>query len=216
MNKYEKLLQVQNELKAPKGQFNAFGKYKYRNCEDILEAVKPLLLKVAATLTLSDEVVLIGDRTYIRAIATFFDVEKSEGINVSAYAREDLDKKGMDLAQITGSVSSYARKYALNGLFCIDDTKDSDATNTHDKATTTTQTAIDNHNAQITPPVTPAIEETPSVKAQTLIDLGKKHGLTFGQIKATILKNYKKKSIDDLTVAEYAVMQAKIVAVKGK
>lgn len=129
----EKLLAMQSELKAPKNQFNNFGKYNYRSCEDILEAVKPLGVKYKVVTTLRDDVVLIGDRYYLKAIATATDAETGEKIEVSAYAREDETKKGMDLAQVTGSVSSYARKYALNGLYCIDDTKDSDATNKHGK-----------------------------------------------------------------------------------
>lgn len=136
MNLYEKLNKIQNELKAPKGQYNSFGKYKYRSCEDILESVKPLLEKYKATLQLTDTIELIGERYYIKAVARFIDIEKpmlsDEEITVEnaivnvAYAREDLDKKGMDGSQITGTASSYARKYALNGLFLIDDTKDAD------------------------------------------------------------------------------------------
>lgn len=133
MNKYEKLLQVQSKIKVSKENFNAFGKYKYRSCEDILEAAKPLLKEVNAIVTLADEVVHIGDRFYVQATATFIDIEKGDAIDVKALAREDETKKGMDLAQVTGSVSSYARKYALNGLFLIDDTKDSDNNNKEDK-----------------------------------------------------------------------------------
>lgn len=119
-----KLQEIQHKLKAPKGQYNSFGKYKYRSCEDILEAVKPILNEMGCTLTLSDEIVLIGERYYVRATAWL----KGEDVNevTSAYAREDNEKKGMDGAQVTGTASSYARKYALNGLFCIDDTKDAD------------------------------------------------------------------------------------------
>jgi len=139
---YEKLLNIQNELKAPKSQFNDFGKYKYRNAEDILESVKPLCFKYKATLTLSDEIVLIGERYYVKATATLTDNEKPElKIWITAYAREEESKKGMDGSQVTGASSSYARKYALNGLFNIDDTKDSDSTNTQGKdgKETTTQ-----------------------------------------------------------------------------
>ena len=132
MNLYEKLSAIQSKLKAPKNQYNNFGKYNYRSCEDILEGLKPLLLEYKATVTLSDEIKQIGDRYYLEATATFVDTEKGDKIEVKALAREDETKKGMDLAQVTGSVSSYARKYALNGLFAIDDTKDSDATNKHD------------------------------------------------------------------------------------
>jgi hypothetical protein len=133
MNIYEKLAAVQYELKAPKSQVNEFGKYKYRSCEDIVEAVKPLLNKYGLLLTLTDLVKLIGERFYIEATAKVVDIGGEGVIAVSAYAREEENKKGMDGSQITGASSSYARKYALNGLFAIDDTKDSDATNTHDK-----------------------------------------------------------------------------------
>ena len=133
MNIPEKLLKIQTELKAPKNQFNSFGKYNYRSCEDILEGLKPLLDEYKATLIIADEIVQIGERYYVKATATLQDVESKEYIHTVAYAREDESKKGMDLAQVTGSTSSYARKYALNGLFAIDDTKDSDATNDHGK-----------------------------------------------------------------------------------
>lgn len=121
-----KLGAVQTELKAPKGQYNSFGKYKYRSCEDILEAVKPLLDAKGCTLIVSDAMENIGDRYYIKATATIFDRETGESVSNSAYAREEDTKKGMDGSQITGTASSYARKYALNGLFLIDDTKDAD------------------------------------------------------------------------------------------
>ena len=125
------LLKIQSELKAPKNQFNKFGNYSYRSAEDILEAVKPLLLKYGCQMTVSDDMVLIGERIYVKATVTFSDTEKTT--IVSAFAREEETKKGMDAAQITGSASSYARKYALNGMFLIDDTKDPDATNKHGK-----------------------------------------------------------------------------------
>lgn len=126
--KMQKLINIQKDLKAPKSQYNAFGKYNYRNCEDILEAVKPLCAREGACLTLSDEIVQIGERYYIQATATLYDSETGEVINtVTAYAREEAEKKGMDGSQVTGAASSYARKYALNGLFNIDDTKDADS-----------------------------------------------------------------------------------------
>lgn len=127
MNIYEKLLYVQTNLKAPKNQRNEFGKYNYRNCEDIQEAVKPLAEEVKALLVTGDELVMIGDRFYVKSTARFIDCEGEMEIKNTAYAREELDKKGMDSSQITGSTSSYARKYALNGLFCIDDVKDADS-----------------------------------------------------------------------------------------
>ncbi|MCR1506075.1 ERF family protein [Clostridioides difficile] len=130
-NVYIKLVNIQSTLKAPKSQFNSFGKYNYRSCEDILEGLKPILKEEKALVVLDDNIVQIGNRFYVEATATLIDAETGEKISVKALAREDETKKGMDLAQVTGSVSSYARKYALNGLFCIDDTKDSDATNKH-------------------------------------------------------------------------------------
>ena len=125
----EKLMHIQNELKCPKDQFNSFGKYHYRSTESIMEAVKPLALKYKSIVTVTDELQQIGDRYYILAIATIRDVESDKSMQATAYAREPETKKGMDSSQITGSTSSYARKYALNGLFAIDDTKDSDFTN---------------------------------------------------------------------------------------
>ena len=128
-----KVMNIQQELKAPKGQYNDFGKYAYRSCEDILEAVKPLLKKEKVVLTISDELQYIGNRYYIKATATLIDTESEATISNSAYAREEETKKGMDGSQITGASSSYARKYALNGLFGIDDNKDSDTTNIQSK-----------------------------------------------------------------------------------
>jgi hypothetical protein len=132
-NVLTKLNKIQTELKAPKGQMNKFGNYRYRSCEDILEAVKPLLAEHKCVLPISDKVNLIGDRYYIEATATLIDCESGESYSVTASAREEESKKGMDGSQVTGASSSYARKYALNGLLDIDDTKDSDATNTHGK-----------------------------------------------------------------------------------
>lgn len=120
----ETLSAIQTELSAPKGQFNKFGGYAYRSCEDILEALKPLLKKHKACVTISDDIVMVGDRVYVKATATLTAAEES--ITATAFAREAEDKKGMDSAQVTGSTSSYARKYALNGLFAIDDNKDPD------------------------------------------------------------------------------------------
>lgn len=130
-----KLLDLQNELKAPKSQYNSFGKYHYRNCEDILEAVKPLLREHGLSLSISDEITQVGDRIYVKATATVVDAESLESGNVTstAYAREPKSKKGMDESQITGMASSYARKYALNALFLIDDTKDADSQDNRQK-----------------------------------------------------------------------------------
>lgn len=161
MGIYEKLSKIQEELKAPKGQYNSFGKYKYRSCEDILEAVKPLLVKNKLSLQLYDELIVIGESTpttyeetyydkdlkrensrivvtgnqryYIKATARLLDIEDNSTMENTAYAREDETKKGMDGSQITGTASSYARKYALNGLFLIDDTKDADTDEYHNQ-----------------------------------------------------------------------------------
>lgn len=131
---------IQSRLKAPKGQYNQFGKYNYRSCEDILEAVKPLLEEQKCTLTLTDEVVMVGDRIYVKATATITNVDGGSRVSTTAFAREEAEKKGMDSSQVTGAASSYARKYALNGLFCIDDVKDSDVTNMGDKKGNTAAT----------------------------------------------------------------------------
>lgn len=128
----QRLAAVQAELKAPKGQYNSFGKYNYRSCEDILEAVKPLLAKNELTLTLQDSLELVGDWHYIKATATVQDAGGAS-LTTTAFAREPEDKKGMDSSQVTGTASSYARKYALNGLFCIDDTKDADTDAYHNQ-----------------------------------------------------------------------------------
>ena len=135
MSIYEKLSIIQSELKAPKGQYNSYGGYKYRSCEDILEAVKPHLKANNCVLTINDEIVTVGERYYIKATACLTAADDTaEMVTNTAYAREEETKKGMDGSQITGTASSYARKYALNGLFLIDDTKDAD-TDEHAKQT---------------------------------------------------------------------------------
>ena len=129
----EKLMNIQYELKCNKSQYNSFGRYAYRSSEDILEAVKPLLYKYKATLVINDDIVLIGDRFYVKATSKITDIETGECVESTAFAREDESQKGMSSAQVTGSVSSYARKYSMNALFAIDDNKDADSTNTHGK-----------------------------------------------------------------------------------
>lgn len=138
----EKIVAIQSELKAPKGQYNSFGKYNYRSCEDVLEGVKPLLAKHGLVLTIQDSIDLIGDRFYVKATATITDGK--EQLSTSAYARESLDKKGMDASQVTGATSSYARKYALNGLLAIDDTKDADTMDNSKKPVQQTQETVYN------------------------------------------------------------------------
>lgn len=127
MSVHEKLMRIQTEIKAPKNLYNSFGKYRYRNAEGICEAVKPYLQKEKCNLTLNDEIIKVGGRVYVKAIATLSDCESGECIEAKAFARESLEKKGMDDSQITGTASSYARKYALNGLLLLDDTKDEDS-----------------------------------------------------------------------------------------
>lgn len=134
MTVYKKLIEVQKELKAPKNQRNTFGNYNYRSCEDILEALKPVLSAHGATVFISDKPVVKENLwSYIEATATFVDTESGESVSVTAYARESENKKGMDVSQITGSTSSYARKYALNGLFLIDDNRDADTDEQHNQ-----------------------------------------------------------------------------------
>lgn len=132
MNIIEALNQIQTSLSAPKSQYNKFGGYSYRSCEDILEAAKGLLKETGCVLLLSDDILQVGDRFYVKATATLRNKE-GESVSQSALAREPLETKGQNSAQVTGATSSYARKYALNGLLCIDDCKDPDATNDHGK-----------------------------------------------------------------------------------
>lgn len=196
MKVYEKLINVQNELKAPKSQFNSFGKYNYRSCEDILEALKPVCLKHKAATFISDEVVEIGSRQYVKAIVTFVDIETGESIQTNALAREEETKKGMDGSQVTGASSSYARKYALNGMFCIDDTKDSDSTNTHGK------------------------EEQPrgitDNQYKRLLAIANKKGITPQRVAATTKADYNKADPKDLTQVEYDKLIQKIEKLADK
>ncbi len=184
----KKLIKVQSGLKAPKGQFNKFGGYNYRSCEDILEAVKPLVHAEGLHLTLSDEMVEVGGRLYVRASATILDPSNAESVTVTAYAREAETKKGMDESQITGAASSYARKYALNGLFCIDDTKDADSTNTHGK------NEQPNEQGKRTSPRALAVKE--------IYEIAKKKKMTKEQTTALMKETVDKERLNDLTEAE--------------
>lgn len=158
MGKLSILQAIQAELKAPKSQYNNFGKYAYRNCEDILEAVKPLCVKHGGVLVLSDSVVQIGDRYYIEATAKLCEAESDSLImEVKAFAREDPELKGMSGSQVTGAASSYARKYALNGLFNIDDTKDADS---NEQARQTTQKSAETAKPQAVNKQTKAPDKT--------------------------------------------------------
>jgi hypothetical protein len=178
---YEALRFVQIELKAPKGQRNSFGNYDYRSAEDILEAVKPVLADYSLLLVVDDEIVLIGDRYYVKATAQVLN-EKGESIKATALAREAEDKKGMDSAQVTGATSSYARKYALNGLFAIDDSKDAD-TDEHKHVS-------ENRTSTTSNPASHTSGNKPASEAQlNLVDtLLRKAGFKDSQISATLKK----------------------------
>lgn len=214
MNIYEKLLNIQSELKAPKNQRNNFGGYNYRSCEDILEAVKPLTVKNKVTLVLADEIHQVGDRIYVMAIARLIDVENENNqIAVTAYARESETKKGMDDSQITGTASSYARKYALNGLFNIDDTKDADTdeyTKANKKAENKELDKLSKEEFQVdtkkkaTKKVEIKDEEIGSQKIdQTYADALKLKMDNEGRSVDGLLKYFKVDKLEDLTMLQY-------------
>ena len=204
MNLYEKVSKLQAELKCNKSQYNSFGKYNYRSCEDITEAIKPYLTQLGLVLIMNDEVVFIegpnyvisegekksNGRFYIKSTATLINTEDGEKISSTAYAREEDAKKGMDASQVTGAASSYSRKYALNALLCLDDTKDADASNTHSKESTTP-------NIQSRPQQRPTNNQTSSRNStsanisitleeatNTIMPAGKFAGKTLGEILA--------------------------------
>ena len=186
MTIYEKLKIIQTKLKAPKGQYNKFGNYNYRSLEDITEAVKPLLDEVGATLIISDEIVLIGDRYYVKATAELWDIKEQSVIIVRAFARESEVTKGMSDSQVTGATSSYARKYALNGLFAIDDTKDADSEEY--------KTENDKRgNAKAT------IQSITKAQVKEIRDLAE-----VKRIKISDLEDKKSKKIEEFTPTEYA------------
>ena len=191
-NILEKLNKIQTELKAVKGQYNNFGKYRYRSCEDILEALKPLLDQYQTIVTISDDMELIGNRFYVKATAKIFDVDSGEFIETTAYAREAENKKGMDSAQVTGSTSSYARKYALNGLLAIDDNKDPDHLNKGQENQTRANRGNPRQQRQRQKPMT--LEEAKSIK----LNFGDFNNITLGQIAKeninTIKELYQKSS----------------------
>lgn len=204
---YQKLLLIQQELKAPKGQYNSFGKYHYRSCEDILEAVKPIAHKNGCVVTVNDYVDLIGNRYYIRATATVTDVETGEAVHNTAYARESAEKKGMDDSQVTGTASSYARKYALNGLFAIDDTKDAD-TDEHKNQTEAKKQPSKASNTA--PKANTSSEDFKPSEAQIkrLFALASKCGKLNGAsphdfLQAVIKQKWQKDSLKELNKLEY-------------
>lgn len=195
MTIHEKLAIIQQELIAPKNQFNNFGKYNYRSCEDILEGLKPCLKKVNAAVTVSDEIVQIGERYYIKATATLHDAESGDCLSNTAYAREEESKKGMDASQVTGATSSYARKYALNGLFCIDDVKDADSRDNRQNEAEEQKKAEEEQKK---------IESSliPEVKVNALLAKCEKEGVD----PKKILKLYKVNSLADLTELKFATI----------
>lgn len=211
MEIYKKLMKIQEELKSPKGQFNKFGGYKYRSCEDILESVKPLCAKNGALLIMRDEIVSmecredyesssvkIGKerRFYVKAIAILIDVETGDKVEVQAFAREEDSKKGMDSCQVTGSASSYARKYALNALFCIDDTKDSDYTN--------------KGNA------TEGKKSEDKKEVGELIELAKENGFTVVNVKKVAMAAFNKFDLNELSNDQIAELKKRIETSGGK
>lgn len=179
----KELINIQHKLKAPKGRKNSFGNYNYRSCEDILEAVKPLLAEEECTLTLSDDMVAIGERIYVKAVATIR--KGDESVTVTAFAREAESKKGMDSSQITGTASSYARKYALNGLFLIDDTKDADT----DEYANQTKSG---ENIEEDRPIN-------KTEVKTLTQLSESYKVNT----ADICKRYKVSKLEDLSYHQY-------------
>jgi len=199
MNIQEKLLSVQTKLKAPKGQYNEFGKYNYRSCEDIQEAVKPLCDEIKAVLTIGDELVQIGDRFYIKSTARFMDCESEMELSNTAFAREEFEKKGMDSSQITGSASSYARKYALNGLFCIDDVKDAD---TQDNTSKNTGSGKKNGGNLTRQNATTHQTSLPTLSEVQIAALHRELKRT-GKSETGLCKKHSVEKIADMTVKQY-------------
>ena len=207
-NVYQKLMQVQSRLKAPKGQYNSFGKYRYRSCEDILTAVKPLLAEVGAVIVIEDGLEMVGDRIYIKATASFIDAETNLGTTISntAYAREEETKRGMDSSQITGTASSYARKYALNGLLLIDDTKDADTDENRNErdnryADQNRDPAIDRTGQ----PAYPSRDEMVGVISKAYPE---------GKVRDTLLMAMHAKTLEDMSEAAVKAVYNKVVSKK--
>lgn len=200
LNLVQKLLIVQEKLKVPKGQYNSFGKYSYRSAEDILEAVKPLNAEQGLLLKLSDELILEGDRYYIKATATITDGNDSH--SVTAYAREALNKKGMDESQITGTASSYARKYALNGMYLIDDNKDADTDeyhiqhNKHNKNEINTKQTFQTQGK-------PSSGNLTEKQVARLFAIAKSVNVDAKKVKQVIMRDYQKTEVAQLTKQEY-------------
>ena len=223
MGVYAKLLDVQTKLKAPKGQYNNFGKYKYRSCEDILEALKPVLKECNATVNISDEITTDAEWHYIKAVATFTDIESGESVTTSAYARESKEKKGMDESQITGSASSYARKYALNGMFLIDDTKDEDTNEKQaekqaraKKAEKPEEKTDEQKNEEMKESVNLALLPNGEGMTQERIDLLMAESERTGVDMSVLLSYGKVKKVEDLNENTYLALMRKLAKTKDK
>ncbi len=206
---HERLLDMQSRLKVPKNQYNNFGKYSYRSCEDILEAVKPLLSEHSLILKLNDEIINLGDRFYVQATVALIDIESDQVHTARAYAREEENKKGMDGSQVTGAASSYARKYALNGLFCLDDNKDSDETNKgngsgpHTKAPEKPEGKKDTPAPKAAPP-----KESPKMKTfREIVAIAREAGLTEDDVRSTLKEVVGKKNGEEVKLKDVTMTQ---------
>lgn len=199
------LVKVQSELKAPKNQYNSFGKYKYRSCEDILQAARPLCNENGLVLTVSDDVVMIGNRFYIKAVACVTDAETGEQVTNTAYAREDESKKGMDASQLTGACSSYARKYSLCGLFAIDDTKDADTEEYSQKPSQNAQQAA---GAPKPKQANTSSQDEKKAVLKALMEHMKKDGMGAEEMKLLIQKKFGKASSAELSLQECKILAA--------
>lgn len=203
MNIHEKLNAIQTSLKAPKSNYNSFGKYGYRTCEQILEAAKPKLHETKSNIILTDEPVLVGDRFYIKATAKLMDTEKpGEFVEATAYAREPATKKGMDEAQVTGAASSYARKYALAGLFALDGAEDPDATNKHEDTQKKPTARKTNVNV------------IPESQVNKLVQMAESKGIKKKQVENVCLKDYGK-TLYTLDMASYNQLYKRINDAEG-
>ncbi|MEW6856421.1 recombinase [Streptococcus iniae] len=207
MTVYKKLLSVQSELKAPKSQYNSFGKYAYRNAEDIKEAVKPLLVKYEATLIIDINILEVGNGwIFEEAVAKFVDVETGESVQAKGYAREATDKKGMDVSQISGSTNSYAAKYAMNGLFLLDDTKDADSEEYHKQ----------NNKQQATKPTAKKIDGALVTGYKSAIkNVIEKTGKNDGSIMRWFLEHLQVAKIEDITTDKVDTANTLIEKLQG-
>ncbi|NSH29979.1 ERF family protein [Anaerostipes hadrus] len=199
MTIHEKMMKIQTTLKAPKNLFNSFGNYKYRNAEGILEAVKPLLAENKLSMYISDDVQAVNDRVYVKATVSIFDIETGESVMATASAREALNKKGMDDSQITGTASSYARKYALNGIFLLDDTKDADTDENQKERKARADKQTDDNNAEAIRAM-----KISKIKQDTLLSLCDEMAFDINKI----LASYHHKDISEITEGEYQYIVA--------